>query len=146
MAQIALDLGLAGEAQSILEQAFSKKLFTEQRDIDKNNRLLNLAKTTAAKEKAELAAKETAAKSAATGDDLVHVGAAYLGFGDNAKAVEALKAGIAKGKLTKPDQAGILLGIANLRANNKAEAEKAFRTVKADPTMTRIAKLWLLNT
>ena len=28
----------------------------------------------------------------------------------------------------------------------KAEAEKAFRTVKTDPTMTRIAKLWLLNT
>ena len=63
-----------------------------------------------------------------------------------AKALELLKAGIAKGKLTNPDEAGILLGIANLRVNNKAEAEKAFRTVKADPTMTRIAKLWLLNT
>jgi hypothetical protein len=146
MAQIALDLGLAGEAQAILEQAFAKKLFTEQRDIDKNNRLLTLAKTTAAKEKAGLAAKEAAAKSAATGDDLVQVGAAYLGFGDNAKAVETIKAGIAKGKLTKPDQAGVLLGIANLKSNDKESAKSAFRTVKVDPTMTRIAKLWLLNT
>ena len=146
MAQIALDLGLAGEAQSILEQAFAKKLFTEKRDVDLNTRLLNKAKATAAQDKPALAAKEAAAKAAPTGDDLVHVGAAYLGYGDNAKAVEAIKAGIAKGKLTKPDQAGILLGIANLKANNKDEASKAFKTVKVDPTMTRIAKLWLLNT
>ena len=75
------------------------------------------------------------------------LGAAYLSYGDNAKAVEALKRGITKGKLTQgADEAGILLGIANLRNNNKTEATKAFNTVKTDPTMTRIAKLWLLNT
>jgi hypothetical protein len=146
MAQIALDLGLAGEAQAVLEQAFAKKLYTDQRDIDKNTRLLNLAKTTAAKEKAALPAKEAAAKAAASGDELVHVGAAYLGFGDAAKAVETLKAGIAKGKLTNADQAGLLLGIANLRSNNKPEAKKAFATVKTDPTLKRIAGLWILNT
>jgi hypothetical protein len=146
MAQIALDQGLPGEAQAVLEEAFAKKLFADQRAIDLNTRLLNKAKQSAATDKAGLAAKEAAAKAAPTGDDLVHVGAAYLGYGDNAKAVEALKAGIAKGKLSQPDQAGILLGIANLKANNKAEAEKAFKTVKVDPTMTRIAKLWLLNT
>lgn len=146
MAQIALDQGLPGEAQAVLEDAFTKKLFTDQRAVDLNTRLLNKAKASATTDKAGLAAKESAAKAAATGDDLVHVGAAYLGYGDNAKALDALKAGIAKGKLTNPDQAGILLGIASLKSNNKVEAEKAFRTVKADPTMTRIAKLWLLNT
>jgi tetratricopeptide (TPR) repeat protein len=146
MAQIALDLGLPGEAQAILEQAFTKKLFTDQREIDKNTRLLNLAKTTATKDKAAMAAKEVSAKAAATGDADVQLGAAYLGYGENEKAVEALKRGIAKGKLTDADRAGILLGIANLKVNNKAEAAKSFRTVKTDPTMTRIAKLWLLNT
>lgn len=146
MAQIALDMKLPGEAQAILEQAFAKKLFTDQRSIDLNTRLLNKAKASAATDKASLAAKEAAAKAAPTGDALIHVGAAYLGYGENAKAVEALKAGIAKGKLSQPDQAGLLLGIANLKANNKTEAEKAFRTVKADPTLARIAKLWLLNT
>jgi hypothetical protein len=146
MAQIALDQGLPGEAQAVLEEAFAKKLFTDDRSQSLNNRLLTKAKQSAATDKAALAAKEAAAKAAATGDDLVHLGAAYLGYGDNAKAVEAIKAGIAKGKLAQPDQAGILLGIASLKANNKAEAEKAFKTVKADPTMARIAKLWLLNT
>jgi tetratricopeptide (TPR) repeat protein len=146
MAQIALDEGLPGEAQTVLEDAFTKKLFTDQRAIDLNTRLLNKAKSTATTDKAALAAKETAAKGAATGDDLVKVGAGYLSFGENEKALEAIKAGVAKGKLTNPDQAGILLGLAHLRTNNKAEAAKAFRMVKADPTMARIAKLWLLNT
>ena len=33
----------------------------------------------------------------------------------------------------------MLLGIAYLRNNNKAEAAKAFRKVKSDPIMARIA-------
>jgi tetratricopeptide (TPR) repeat protein len=146
MAQIAMDQGLPAEAQAVLEDAFAKKLFVEQRQIDLNNRLLAKAKSTAATAKAGLAAKEAAAKAAVTGDADVQLGAAYLGYGDNEKALEALKRGFSKGKLTNADQAGILLGIANLRTNNKADAAKAFRTVKTDPTMARIAKLWLLNT
>ncbi len=44
------------------------------------------------------------------------------------------------------DEAGILLGIAYLKAGNKPEAAKAFQTVNKDPTLTRVAKLWSLNT
>jgi len=40
----------------------------------------------------------------------------------------------------------MLLGVAHLKNNNKTEAAKAFKAVKKDPTMVRIAKLWLLNT
>jgi len=36
-----------------------------------------------------------------------------------------------------------LLGIAYSRANNKAEADKAFATVTKNPMMARIAKLWM---
>jgi hypothetical protein len=36
--------------------------------------------------------------------------------------------------------------MAYLKANNKGEAAKAFRKATKDPTMMRIAKLWLLNT
>lgn len=159
MAQLALDENLAAEAQSVLEQGFAKKVFVEQRDVSVNQRLLNTAKARAAAEQAALAQSETAAKAAATGEADVKVGAQYLAFGNHAKAVEALQRGITKGfgaKKTDPreaqkveqkaDEAGLLLGIAQLRSNNKAEAAKAFRTVKRDPTMARIARLWLLNT
>lgn len=154
MAQLALDEQLAAEAQAVLEQGFTKKVFADKRQIDVNTRLLTKAKSSAATEKAELAKKDAAARAAATGDADVKLGAQYLAFGDATKAAEALQRGIAKGSIAKGDpkeaqrvdEAGLLLGIAYLRNNNKADAAKAFRSVKKDPTMVRIAKLWLLNT
>jgi tetratricopeptide (TPR) repeat protein len=152
MAQLAIDQNLACEAQSILEQGFTKKVFVDKRDVDVNNRLLATAKTKCATEKSALAASEASAKAAATGDADVQIGAQYLASGEAAKAVEALQRGIQKGiakgtpeEAQKADEANILLGIAQLKGNNKAEAAKAFRSVKRDPTMTRIAKLWALN-
>jgi len=155
-AQLALEEKLAGEAQAILEQGFTSKVFVDERAVSVNTRLLEAAKKQAAVEKAALAKNEAAAKAAKTGDEEVKVGAQYLGFGDNAKAIENLPRGIAKGSIgqggtpeaqaQRADEASILLGIAYLRSGNKAEAAKAFRSVKRDPTMTRIAKLWLLNT
>ena len=154
LAQLSLEQKLACEAQTALEQGFSKKVFVEKRDVDVNTRLLDAAKKEAAVEKAALAKNEAAAQSAATGDALVKVGAQALGCGDAAKAAQLIQAGITKGSLAKgdpkeaerTDEASILLGMAHLKSNNKAEAAKAFRSVKKDPTMVRIAKLWLLNT
>jgi hypothetical protein len=154
MAQLALENKLAGEAQSVLEQGFTKKVFADQRSQDVNGRLLAAAKKEGAVDKAALPQNDAAARSAPTGDADVRVGAQYLAFGEPAKAVEALQRGIKKGSIAqgdpmqkqRTDEASMLLGIAQLRANNKAEAAKAFRSVKEDPTMVRIAKLWLLNT
>jgi tetratricopeptide (TPR) repeat protein len=154
MAQLALEEKLACEAENVLQQGFSRKVFVEQRDVDVNKRLLAAAQKQLATEKASMAQNEAAAKSAATGDGLVKVGAQYLACGEAAKAVSLLQAGIAKGGIAKgdpkeaerTDEAYLLLGMAQLKSNNKAEAAKAFRAVKRDPTMVRIAKLWLLNT
>jgi Flp pilus assembly protein TadD len=154
MAQLAIEEKLGCEAQAILEQGFAKKVFVEKRDVDVNSRLLAASKNECAAEKAALAKNEAAAQSATTGDAYVKVGAQYLASGDAAKATETIQRGITKGALAKgdpleaqrADEAALLLGIAQLKANNKAEAAKAFRTVKRDPTMVRIAKLWLLNT
>jgi hypothetical protein len=154
MAQLALEEKLAGEAQSVLEQGFTKKIFVQERDVSVNTRLLAAAKKEAEVDKTTLAKREADARAAATGDAAVKVGAQYLGYGDATKAADLLQKGIAKGGIAKGDpmekqridEASILLGIAHLRNNNKAEAARAFRSVKNDPTMVRIAKLWLLNT
>ncbi len=148
MAQIALDQGLPAEAQAVLDQAVAKNLVKDARTADLFKRLREKAVTAAAADKAALGSKESAAKAAPNGDAYVRLGASYLSYGDTAKAVEALKAGIAKGGLTQPDEAGLLLGIAHLRSNNKTEAKTAFKSVSntKDPTMARIAKLWSLNT
>ena len=154
MAQLALEEKLPGEAQSALETGFTRKVFVQERDVSVNTRLLAAAKKEADADKATLAKREADARAAATGDAAVKVGAQYLGYGDAVKAADLLQKGIAKGGIAKGDpkekqrvdEASILLGIAHLRNNNKAEAAKAFRSVKQDPTMVRIAKLWLLNT
>jgi tetratricopeptide (TPR) repeat protein len=145
-AQIAITLGLPGEAQSLLEEAFNKKYIVDARQAERDKKLLAEAKAAASGDKATLAQQETSARANAAGNADVKLGAAYLSYGDNAKAIEALQRGIGKGSVRDPDEAGMLLGIAYMRSGNKEEAAKAFNTVKADPTMTRIAKLWLLTT
>ena len=80
-------------------------------------------------------------------------GACFAEFGvqvvcadKDAAKIEALQRGIGKGSVKNPDEAGMLLGIANLRIGNKEEALKAFQTVSKNPIMVRIAKLWVLST
>src|SRR4029079_5001874 len=82
----------------------------------------------AAGDKATLSQQETSAKANPAGNADVKLGAAYLSYGDNAKAIESLQRGIGKGSVRDPDEAGMLLGIAFLRSGNKDEAVKAFNT------------------
>jgi Flp pilus assembly protein TadD len=130
----------------LLEEAFNKKFIVDPRMIERDKRLLAEAKAAAAGDKASLAQQEAAARANPAGNADVKIGAAFLSYGDNAKAVEALQRGIAKGSVRDPDEAGMLLGIAHMRSGNKEEAAKAFATVKVDAMMTRIANLWLLTT
>jgi hypothetical protein len=145
MAQIALDQGNPGEAQAAMEQAFAKNLYTEPREKESNQRLLDTAKKKAADDRASLARNEKEAAAAATGDAYVQVGGAYLGYGQPDKALAAINAGIAKGKLKYPDEAYMLLGIAHERSKNSSEAIKAFNKATSDPKYARLAKLWALE-
>jgi tetratricopeptide (TPR) repeat protein len=97
-------------------------------------------------DKSTLDKQDASARAKPTGEADVKLGAAYLSYGLNDKAAEALQRGLGKGSVKNPDEAGILLGIAYLRMNNKEEAVKAFQTVKQNPIMVRIAKLWVLST
>ena len=112
MAEIALDAGYPGETVSVLQQAFAKNVFTEQRDKDRYQHLLDGAKERAAKDQASLPAFEQDANNSPTGDKLVQLGAAYLSYNQPEKAIAAINKGIAKGGLKNPDEANLLLGMA----------------------------------
>jgi len=145
MAQLALGQGLPGEAQGILEKGQQKGIFTAQREKDLANRILADAKQAVTLDKSTLDKQDAAARAKPTGEADVKLGAAYLSYGLNDKAIEALQRGIGKGGVKNPDEAGLLLGIAYMRSNNKPEAIKAFQTVKQNPAMARIARMWLIN-
>jgi hypothetical protein len=147
MAELALDQGYPGETEAVLQKAFGENIFTEQRDKERYQHLLDGAKTRAANDQASLAAQEKDANAAATGDKLVQVGAAYLSYGQNDKAVANISKGIAKGGLKYADEANLLLGIAQMRSHNAGEAQKSFEKVAAssNPGYSRLGKLWALH-
>jgi Flp pilus assembly protein TadD len=146
MAQLAIGQGLPGEAQAVVDKGMQKGVFTTAKQKEQANQLLGEAKQAVTLDKSTLASQDTAARAKTTGDNDVKLGAAYLSYGELDKAIEALQRGIGKGGVKNPDDAAMMLGIAYLRSGNKAEAAKAFGTVKVDPTMARIAKLWMLKT
>ena len=80
-----------------------------------------------------------------TGEADVRIGLAYLSYGQLPQALAAIQRGIGKGGLKNPAEAQLLLGIAQLRSGNKAEAVKAFKAVSGDPTLTRLGNLWALR-
>lgn len=145
MAELAISGGNPGEAQKVLEAGNAANVFTEQRDKDRTARMLNSLKDSTAKDLASLPKLEAEAKNAKNGEVDVALGNAYLSYGQNDKAVAAFNAGLAKGSLKNLADAQLTLGIAQVRAGDKAGALKSFRAVKTDDAATmRIAKLWSL--
>jgi tetratricopeptide (TPR) repeat protein len=144
-AQLAVDAGSPGEAQKILEKGFAANVFTDQRIKDRNTRLLETVKKTAATDQASLAKGEKDADASPTGAKNVAVGLAYFGYGQYDKAVEEIQKGIQKGGLRNEADARLLLGIAQLKAGHKEEAIKSFKAVKGDPVLERLASLWVLH-
>jgi hypothetical protein len=147
MAEIALDAGYPGETQNVLQQGFAKNVFVEQRDKDRYHHLLEGAKQRAANDQSQLATVEQSAAAAANGDPLVQLGAAYISYGQNDKAVAAITKGITKGGLKSPDEANLLLGIALLRQKSNGAAQQAFDKVAASSNngYARLGKLWALR-
>jgi tetratricopeptide (TPR) repeat protein len=146
MAQLAIEQGSPGEATRILEKGIQKNVFTEARDKDRNTRLLESAKKQAQADQASIPkmAKQAEAPNA-SGDALVGLGIAYLSYQQWDKAADAFSRGLAKGGVKFPDEANLFLGIAQLKQQKKADALKAFKEVKNDKKLQRIASLWALH-
>jgi Tfp pilus assembly protein PilF len=142
MAEIALDQGFPGETVTILQEAFQKNIFTEQRDKDRYQHLLDGAKQRSATDQQQLGKTESEDANA-----LVQLGAAYMSYGQYEKAITNISKGIQKGGLKSADEAELLLGIAQLRARNNAEAQRAFDKVATSsiPGYARLGKLWALH-
>jgi hypothetical protein len=147
MAELALDQGYPGETQAVLEKAFAQKVFTEQRDKDRYQHLLDGAKQRATADLAQLGASENAAAAGPSGDAYLRVGAAYLSYGQNDKALAAINKGIAKGNLKSADEARLLLGITKLRMKSATDAERDFEKVSlsSNSGYARLGRLWALH-
>jgi hypothetical protein len=144
-AQLAIEAGSPGEAQSILEKGMAKNIFTDPKLIDRNKRLLENAKKQADSDRASLDKIAKDAAAGKTGDKDVSIGLAYIGYKQYDKAIEAINRGMSKPGVQNMGEANLLLGIAYLGAGKKEDAQKAFGAVKGDAKLERIANLWSLH-
>lgn len=142
----ATSLNLPNESHHVLDRALKAQAFEQQTERSRAERYFASAKTRADAHRAQLAKLEADAKAAPTGNEYVNLGMGYYSFGQYPKAVESLKAGIAKGGLKNAADAQLTLGAAQLKAGQKAEAAKTLRAIEGGDEVTqRIAKLWALH-
>jgi tetratricopeptide (TPR) repeat protein len=146
MASLAMDAGSPGEAVTVLQQAFSRNIFTEQRVKDREQRYLDKAKQASTTDQASLPKLQTEADASPTGVKNAAVGLAYYGYGQYDKAIDQLSKALSKGGLKSEEQTRVLLGIAQLKGGHKDDAVKTFKSVKGDDqNLDRLANLWVLH-
>jgi tetratricopeptide (TPR) repeat protein len=144
MAQLAIDAGVPGEAQTIVEKGVQGGTLKsdDKTTQGRYDRLLAGAKKSATADKASLAQLAKEAEKATQGQADVALGQAYLSYGMHDEAIGALQRGIKKGGVTDIDEAQISLGIAYLKKGQKDAALQSFRAVKGESKWHDLAEMW----
>ncbi|HTT04669.1 MAG TPA: hypothetical protein VMF64_05220 [Steroidobacteraceae bacterium] len=147
LAQLSFDEGYSAETVAVLQKGFASHVFTDPDDIMRYQHLLTGAMQKASADEASLPSQEAKAETAPTGDPLVSVGAAYLSYGQADKAASLISQGIAKGGLKFPDEANLLLGVAELKSHNATEARDSFAKVGNSDSegYAQLGRLWMLH-
>ena len=143
MAQLALQQKQAGEAKKLLDDAFASGLLGKGAEAERQKRLLALATERAAEAPAQLKQAEAEALASNDGSDLVNVGFAYTGLSQFEKGIALMRQAITQGKLKRTDEANLHLGIAYLRAGQKAKARETFKLVGGTDGTADLARLWM---
>jgi tetratricopeptide (TPR) repeat protein len=141
MTQLALQNGQAAEAKAVIDEGFARGIVGKGAEAERQKRLQALAAQKAADAPRDLA--QAAAESTGDANALVRIGMAYTGLGQYDKGIALIQQGIAKGGHKHVDDARLHLGIAYLRAGNRAKANEAFRGIKGTDGAADLARLWM---
>lgn len=139
-AEVSLDLASPGEAVAMLEKGMASGAIKKD---DRNNRLLADAKSQVERLKKGLAQLEKETVATKNGEAEAKLAIAYFTLKNYPKAAEAAKRGISEGKVRRPDDLNMLLGIALVESKKSAEAKNAFKAAAAaNEKMRGPANLW----
>ena len=145
MSQLSLQDGLPAEAQKIIDQGYKVGVFGVGPDASRHQRLKDLAAKNAAADLKAQPKTEADAKGAAEGTGLVNLGFAYVVAGQYPKGIPLMEQGIAKGGLSRPEDAKLHLGIAYLWSGKKADAIKILKTVQGADGTADLARYWIIQ-
>lgn len=143
-AQLALQADLPVDAKAIMEKGFAAKLLGTGADADRHKRLMELAEKKlqeGGKSQLDGVAEAEAAKD---GNQLAKIGNVLIGVGKAEQGIALLEKALAKGGLKRPEDAKLRLGLAQLRAGNKAKGTQTLRSVGGTEGAAEIARLWLM--
>jgi tetratricopeptide (TPR) repeat protein len=138
-ADVALDVSSPGEAVTMLERGFSSGAIKKD---ERNQRLLADAKQQLAGLKAGLDQQEREARAIAAGEPDARLALAFYTTGNYAKAVEAARRSLEKGRAARPDDVNMLLGVSLMELKRNKEAQAAFQAAAANPRVAGVANLW----
>jgi hypothetical protein len=144
-ANVATRSGSPGEALKFMERGYASKILDTSGDKQRSMEILEAAKRQVADDRKTLPQFEKEAMASKSGEADVKLGEAFLSYDQPAKAVEAIRRGIAKGGVKSLDDANLSLGRASLASGDRAAAETAFGLVKK-PDYALLTRLWLIYT
>ncbi len=145
MAQLAAQAGYPEEGKQVVDKGMAAGVLGQGAEGARHKRLADLMNKKIAEAKAEAAANEKAAAEAKDGNAYVTLGLANA-FGGNAKkGIEQIEKGIEKGKLKRPEDAKLYLGLAHQLAGETAKAQAAWKSVKGTDGSADLARLWIIQ-
>ncbi len=139
-AETALDLSSPGEALAMLEKGMASGAIKKD---DRNNRLLQDAKSQVDRLKVAVVQQEKEALATKTGEPEAKLATAFYTLKNYPKAAEAAQRAVAEGNLKRADDVNMVLGISLANSKKSADAKKAFAAAATANSKTRgVADLW----
>ena len=144
MAQLAIQAGFPAEAKVIVDKGYEAKVLGAGKDAERHQRLRDLvtkrlAEATRARDQVE---KDAMADK--SGDALVSLGFSYVTEGAPQKGLAFMEQGIKKGGLKRPEDAKLLLGVAQLQSGSRARGLQTLKGVHGNDGTADLARLWVL--
>jgi hypothetical protein len=144
MTELALQGPLPGEAKAVIDQGYASGALGTGPEAAREQRLRDLVNKVYKSELVEMPKKEADAQGVHDGNPLVSLGEEYVSYGNFAKGIPLIEEGEAKGELRHPEDTKLHLGLAYLKAGNKAKAVQVLRTVGGKDGTAGLARLWVL--
>jgi hypothetical protein len=144
MAQLALQAGFASEAKAIVEKGYAAGALGTGKDADRHKRLRDLALKTVDESLKARAQAENDAMADSAGNGLVVLGYNYVTEGAAQKGLAFIEQGIQKGGLRRPEDAKLLLGVAQLQGGARSRGLQTLKGVRGTDGTADLARLWIL--
>jgi tetratricopeptide (TPR) repeat protein len=140
LSQLYLQAEVPFPAARAMEKGLADEIVEKE---SKNYELAGVAWRQAQEVTKSLPMLEAAASKSEKGELYARLGNVYLDVDKNKEAVEALKRGLDRGGVKRPDQARLALGMAYFNLGDFNAARRAFREARKDQRARSYADQWL---